>query len=142
MKGVMTMKKRVVKLCFLFFFIVLSSCFKDDTGIIQNFIAYPNPFSALKDNHITFKTTFKTTDITEYQWTLNIYTENGNLTYTSSNTVTAVASPLIINWPARDNAGHVVSSGIYTAIIRLEVTKYSVGYSAGTYQDRCYTVIH
>ena len=96
MKGVMTMKKRVVKLCFLFFFIVLSSCFKDDTGIIQNFIAYPNPFSALKDNHITFKTTFKTTDITEYQWTLNIYTENGNLTYTYCNTVTAVASPLLL----------------------------------------------
>lgn len=137
------MNKKVVKLCcFLFFLLALNSCFKDDTGIIQNFIAYPNPFSASKDNHTTFKTTFKAADITEYKWTLNIYTENGNLTYTSNNTVTVVASPLVINWPARDNAGHVVSSGIYTAIIRLEITKDTAGYSAGTYQDRCYIVIH
>lgn len=120
----------------------LSACFKDDPGIIKEFYSYPNPYQPKSDGNATFKVVFTTTGITEYQWSLKLYSENGNLVYASSNTVAAVASPLLISWPGRDNLGHVVSTGVYTAVIRIEVTKDISGYAAGAYQERCYTVIH
>lgn len=118
-----------------------NACIKEDRGIITDFYSYPNPANSVSHT-VTYRVVFNSSQINEYRWKLEIFTENGHLVYESENLVTAVSSPLLIQWAIRDNDGNRVRNGIYTAVFTLEVTKTASGYAGSTYQASCKTVIY
>ncbi|OHD10715.1 MAG: hypothetical protein A2Y41_07775 [Spirochaetes bacterium GWB1_36_13] len=128
------------KIVLLFVFFLFSGCVKEDKGIISNFYSYPNPFNSATQT-ATFRVNYSTSGISEYKWKLEIFSENGNLVSVYENSSSSVSNPLQIEWNARDNRGNLVQNGIYTAVITLEITKTTGGFSGSVYRAYCKTVV-
>jgi flagellar hook assembly protein FlgD len=129
---------------FLWILLLLLSfwgCAKKDMGIVTGFYNFPNPVNTSKESTV-YKASFATAGILEYRWKLELFTVNGELVYMTENIVSSgIASPLLITWNGRDNRGNVVRNGTYTAVLTLDVTKNSSGYSGASYREYCYTII-
>lgn len=137
------MRNYLAFLIILFTFGLIScNSSKTDTGVINNFYNFANPFDS-SSSHTTFRALLDVSDIGKYNWTLEIYTENGTPVYVTSASVTAPSSPLDIIWNGRDNSGKIVQNGVYKAILKINVTENGSGaHSGASYQASCNPVIY
>ncbi len=129
-------------LLFSVFILILSTCVNLDTGRIDKFYNYPNPFGIKgKCENTTFRIIFDDSDLNEFDWKIEIYNENRQLTYVMSGTDTTPSSPKNIAWTGTIDENWV-RNGVYTSILTIDLKKDGSNNDiSGSYESQTKTVI-